>query len=120
MRKFLLALVFVAVASPLYAQSVDTIKQSTPFKVAADHDGADTDGFKMYLNGAVWQAKAVTDLVAGIIQFDLPVGLMKGVYVIYIEAYSTTGAGASTTVTLTVTTGNPAPPRNLRVVKPTQ
>ncbi len=117
MKKWLLVLAFVTLASPLYAQSVDTIKQSTPFKVAADHDGADTDGFKLYLNDAVWQAKAVTDLVAGIIQFDLPVGLAKGVYVIYIEAYSTLGVAKSTTITLTVTTGNPSPPRNIRIVK---
>ncbi len=117
MKRLLLAIAFVAFASPLYAQSVDTIKQSTAFKAAADHEGLDTIGFRIYLNGAVWQTKAVIDLVAGVITFDFPVGLVKGTYVIYVEAYDVEGAAASTTLTLTVTSGNPLPPGHLRIVR---
>ncbi len=117
MRSFILALAFIGIASVASAQSVDSIKQLTTFKVAADHDGLDTDGYRVYLNGGLWQTVPVASLVAGVVTFDFPTGLIKGTYVIYVEAFSTAGAASSTTVTLTVTSGNPTPPRNPRIVK---
>lgn len=111
-------LAFMAVASSAHAQNVtDSVKQNTAFKVAADHDGLDTDSYKIYVNGAVFNTLPVTALVSGVITFDFPAGLVKGTYTIYIEAIGPGGVTASDTLTLTVTPGNPHKPLNIRVIK---
>jgi hypothetical protein len=118
MKRYLLAILLLFVAAPLYAQTSDTIKQNTAFTVAADHDGIDTDEYRLYQNGVRVQTKAVSNLLVGTIAFDRYVaGLPKGTYVFYVEAVGPGGAGVSTTLTLTVTPGNPKPPTNLRLIR---
>jgi len=119
MKKLLLVLAFVAFASPLYAQSIDSIKQFTPFNVAADHDGVDVIEFRLYRNGVLEQSKAASSLLAGVITFDRYLdGMVKGVYVFYAEAIGSDGIPvASTTLTVTVFSGSPNAPKNLRIVR---
>jgi hypothetical protein len=109
----------LAWASRAQAQdTTDTIKQFTKFSVAADHDGANTDGYRLYLNGAVWQVLPVSALVGGTITFSqFGNGIVKGVYVFYVEAYNAEGVAVSYTLTLTVTTGNPTAPGKPRIIK---
>lgn len=108
---------WLASSASASAQVTDSIKQNTPFQVAADHDGLDTDSYRIYLNGTVWQTKLVTALVSGVITFDFPVGLAKGIDVIYIEAIGPGGVTGSDTLTLTVTPGQPKKPLNIRLIK---
>lgn len=113
---FVLLFLF-AFANTASAQVTDSVKQNASFKVAADHDGLDTDSYRIYVNGAVFNTLPETALVAGVITFSFPAGLVKGTYVIYIEAIGPGGVTASDTLTLTVTPGPPKKPLNIRVIK---
>lgn len=114
---FVIAIAVVGYAAPAAAQATDTIKQNTLFRVAADHDGVDTDSFRLYQNGVVVTTKPVTALAANAIVFDYLTGLPKGTYVFFIEAVGPGGVTGSDTLTLTVTPGAPKKPANIRIVK---
>jgi len=106
----LLTLALLLWAAPLAAQTTDTIVQNLRFQVAADHDGVNAEGIRLYQNGVVIQTKPVSAIVNGVITFDYPAGLPAGTYVFYAEAYSGTTAASSSTLTLTVTSPPPPPP----------
>lgn len=119
MKKLILvfAFTFMAFAPSAFAQVSDSVKQNTPFQAAADHDGLDTDSYRIYVNGAVFNTLPVTALTNGTITFDFPAGLTKGTYVLYVEAVGPGGVTGSDTLTLTVTPGQPKKPLNIRIIK---
>lgn len=95
----------------------DAIKVNTAFSLAWDHDGVDTDGYQVYVNGTAQYTLPVSALVSGTASVKFPVGLPKGTYVFEIHAYNSLGEGVSVPLSLSVTQGNPTNPKNPRIIK---
>jgi hypothetical protein len=92
------------------------LPKGTPFKVEADHDGADTLSYRLYINSESVQEKPVAELVDGVITFEDADGLPKGSYDVIVAAVNADGEGRSEPVTLQIT-GEPAPPVNIRITR---
>jgi hypothetical protein len=117
------ALLLVAAAASEAQTGVCTtspcaVQKAKAFHALADHDGIDTTGYRLYVNGAVEQTVPLSALVNGVVTFSVAAGLPVGTHVIYIEAFGEGGAEASTTLTLVVSPGKPKAPVNLRVLAP--
>lgn len=97
--------------------AADSVKQNTFFAVQADHDGVDTDVYEIYVNTQLRESKVAASLVNGTISFTFATGLPKGSYQLIIKARGEGGEGVSDPFSLSSTAGNPAAPRNVRVVK---
>jgi hypothetical protein len=110
-----------AFATPAYAQSQTVctvspchVQANKPIQAGADHDGTDTDSYRLYVNGQVAQTLPVSSLQAGVIAFNLT--LPRGTFVIYIEAVGEGGAAGSPSLTVVSVPGKPKPPTNTRVI----
>lgn len=98
--------------------ATETIKQNTPFHLAFNHDGIDTDGYTIYLNTAVSATKSITDLVNGTVTHFYSTGLTKGSYTFIVRAFGEGGSSAdSLPLTASVTAGNPSAPGQVRIIK---
>lgn len=108
-----------SVVTVLETQAVpaDAVKANAPFTFAFDHDGLDTDGYQLYINGAVVRTVGVAALVNGSVLIPFPAGLPKGTYTFEVHAYNAIGEGVGAQLTLSVTAGNPSNPKNPRIIK---
>lgn len=95
--------------------SACTTARLAPFTIAADHAGDNTTGYRLWQNGIVIRDVPVSSLVVGVISFAFPVGIdTAGTYTFVITAYNAEGETLSDPLVLTVTTGKPAKPTNVR------
>lgn len=114
-RKLARVLSFGIVAAAPQA-TADSIRRDTPFDVAADHDGVDTDAYEIRVNTALMGTLPVTALTNGTVMFPFNQGLPRGTYTITVTAVGPGGTGVSDPLSLSVTAGNPSNPRNIRKV----
>lgn len=107
-------------------QLTNTIRKSVPFGVQADQAAADAttdnpDGFRLYINGTAAQNLSAAAVGCNSFPcspiFQVPGGLSKGLYTIYMEAFNADGQASSETIQLTVTAAPPKNPTNLRIIK---
>lgn len=91
------------------------IAKATPFTVSADHDGIDTVGYRLYVNGSSVQEKPASALSGGVISFADSDGLEKGTYTLHVAAYNDDGESKSLPFTLVITGTAPSAPVNLRI-----
>jgi hypothetical protein len=114
-------LIVCASASNTSAQTVTcsvspcSIQTNKPFQAQADHDGIDTDSYRLYVNGQLIATLPVANLTGGVISFSLS-GLAKGTYTLFIEAAGEGGVTASDTLTVVATPGKPKKPLGIRIV----
>ena len=121
MRKLVLSFVALLVLSaiPAQAQTVCSadcvVLRNEPFSVAANHNGVDTDTYKLTFNGNVIQTQPVSALVNGVITFPLPQGHpTAGTYQVIVTAVNvdidnSTAETPSVALTLTVRNRRAAP-----------
>lgn len=125
----LLALFSLLLATEASAQTSASIKKGEAYTLIADYDApADPEqviaAFRIYANGKLLTTKTASE--AGCNSFPCSpqfayngTELGRGTYNMFMEAVDDQGlvSAPSNSVTLTVTTGPPHAPKNLRVVK---
>lgn len=93
------------------------IPRGQPFTIIGVHDGVETVGYRLLLNGAIVQDRPVSDRQSdNTIAFPFPGGLTKGTYAVSAVAYNDEGASAPTELTLVITGQVPAPITSLTVI----
>jgi predicted phage tail protein len=90
------------------------MKQKQPFRVLAKHDGAETDGYRLYINDTQIAELPVSALANGVIEFTHD-GLPKGQYVLHVSAFNADGESFSTPHILQVTGTAPAAPVSVEI-----
>jgi hypothetical protein len=97
------------------------VGKSQAFVVAADHDGVDTDGYRLRQNNTIVADVPASALSGGVIGFNFSQGLaVGGTYTYTISAYNNddpANEATSASITLTVKRAKPKSPANIRVVK---
>jgi len=83
------------------------------FRIAADHDGANTTSYRLYQNGGIFLTLPVSAQANGVITFDHP-GLAIGTYVVEFSAVGPAGETRSAPLSVTA-----VPPGILRAGVPT-
>jgi hypothetical protein len=117
----LVAILIACASVSAHAQTVTcsvspcSIQTNKPFQAQADHDGIDTDSYRLYVNGQLIATLPVANLTGGVISFSLS-GLAKGTYTLFIEAVGEGGVTASDTLTVVATPGKPKKPMAMRIV----
>lgn len=91
------------------------IAKATPFTVSADHDGVETTGYRLYVDGSQVQEKPASALSAGVITFADSDGLPKGSYDLEVAAFNEDGETKSLPLTLIVMGKAPTAPINLHI-----
>src|SRR4051812_14438146 len=101
-------------ARPVAAQT-NPVPRGTAFKIAADHDGKDTTGYRLWRDGVIVTNKTVSALVAGVITFDEPTTVPDGAHVYEVSAFGPGGeAKSGVPITFTIVTPPLTAPKNLR------
>lgn len=90
------------------------MEQNTPFSVLADHAGAETDGYRLKIDGVMVQEKPVSALSGGVISFADADGLPRGTYLVKVSAFNADFETESDPVTLVITGVPPLAPVNVR------
>ncbi len=88
----------------------------TAFTVRAAHDGVDTEGYRLRVNGALAQTRPVSELAGGGIAFPFPGGVDKGSYDLQVVAFNAEGESEPRGTILVVVGGVPAPVVSVTVV----
>src|SRR5688500_7822636 len=91
------------------------VQMNKPFTAMADHDGVDTTGYRLYVNGQMMQDQPVTILANGVLTFQPVTLTVHGSFTIFVEAYGPGGATSGTALGLLVQPGKPKAPVNTRV-----
>jgi hypothetical protein len=91
------------------------VTQNKPFIVTAQHAGADTTGYRLYVDGVVVDDKPVSALANGTISFAHP-GLPRGSHVIEPAAYNVDGEAKAGPTTAVMLGTPPVPPINVQIV----
>lgn len=109
-----LACLLVLCAAPVFAQAPQVIANQ-PFRIAADHDGVDTDGYRLYVDGAqVGSDIPVSARVNGTLVVDVP-GLARGSHTLALGAFNEGGEGRSQPFTFEAVRRAPTAPTGLRL-----
>lgn len=111
------AVVFALSAAPLYAQAAPEVVAGAPYRVAADHNGVDTIGYRVYVdNVKVGNDLPLAALVAGVVtSVDLP-GVARGAHTIQVAAYNEDNEVKSDPLSFTAKKKAPGKPTNTRIV----
>ena len=92
------------------------ILRGQPFSVTGLHDGLNTIGYRLLLNGTVAQERPASELQGGVIAFPFPAGLPKNTYLVSAVAYNDDGVSAPANLSLVITGTVPAPITSLTVI----
>ena len=109
MKQLLIVLLFVA--APVAAQT--SVPANAVLTLAADHDGANTDGYRVYVDGVKVSDVPKTALVAGVLTATVP-AQKPGPHTVQLAAYNAVAEVKSDPVTFTALQ-TPLKPSNLKL-----
>jgi hypothetical protein len=112
----LVALIALGGTSPLYGQ-VPEVGINRPFTVAADHNGVDTTGYRIYLDNSSTPAAdiPVSQRVGGVITSPALTVTARGTHTVQVAAYNQDGEARSAALTFVAQGTPPTAPAGLRV-----
>jgi hypothetical protein len=121
-----LILCLLACAVPVSAAQVVcpnpcVVGTGTPYSVAADHDGVNTEGFNLYLDTVKVGTVPVSALLTGVVTFKGLLGPAKGAHSLVMGAYNTDIDGTvneaqSTALAFSSKKVPPGKPSNVRIL----
>ncbi len=116
MRKFgwLLGLLVLS-ATPAYSQAT-SVEVNQPVRVAFDHTGQHTSGFRIYQDATRVAEIPLSELQAGSVTTTVPAFTTRGPHVIGVSAYNADAESARATLDVTAVLPTPTVPTNLRIV----
>lgn len=106
----------LAVPKVSYTQTVPTVTVGQAFQVLADHDGANTAGFRLYLDGVKVGTDLPVSINAGVFSANVPAQTVRGDHTLVLGAFNADGEARSDPLVFKVVLPSPVKPGNLRLV----
>jgi hypothetical protein len=119
MKRLLFVVTILALfAAPLFAQTAPpTVTVGQGFKIAADHDGVNTAGYRLYVDSAkVGVDIPLTALAAGTVTVDVPAIATRGAHALQLAAYNADAETKSDPVAFQAVLASPSKPKNIRLI----
>lgn len=112
----------VLFAMPVYAQATTcsancSLVVGQAFQVQADHDGVNTDGYRVIIDGVqVGADMPLSALVAGVVTSLQIAAPARGTHTVGLQAFNVDGSALSNLVALTTKKAPPGKPNNPRIL----
>lgn len=120
-RLFVWALLALAALASVASAQTPEVIAGTPITLKADHDGVNTDGYRVFIDGTqVAQVTKATALAAGVVTITVQAGVSRGAHSVEMAAYNADQATRSAPLAFTAKLPAPGPFNNLRFVVASQ